>query len=342
MLRDSKFSLAAMAVTLALSGVAVAACGSDERANPTNATGDSISVLATTTIWADIARNVGCDGVAEVEALMPAGTDPHAFELSLRDRERLEGAQVVVANGLDLETSLLDVLAEIDDELTIVRAGDHVTVLGGPHDEHLDEHDEEDHLDDDHDHDEDEHGDEHDDGHDHDGGDPHVWFDPTRVAATLPAIGDALVAAGADRSAVDECIDAYTDELTVLDDDLAAAVDALPAERRVLVTNHHSLGYLADRYGFEVIGTVIPSSSSLASTNPADLQALADAIAAAGVPAIFAETQHSSTDTEALADRVGVEVVTLQTDTLGEVGSDTATYLDWLRVTVSQIVGALS
>ena len=95
-------------------------------------------------------------------------------------------------------------------------------------------------------------------------------------------------------------------------------MSSYPSGSRKLVTNHEALGYFADRYGFEVIGTVIPSPSSMAQTSPAGLEALAEIIEHEGIKAIFAETQHSVDDIEALAARVGdVDVVTLYTGSLG-------------------------
>jgi len=229
-----------------------------------------------------------------------------------------------VANGLGLEESLDDTIEAVEaDGASVVRVGESVDPLPAA-DNHDD--DDEDHADDDH-------------GPD----DPHIWFDPTRVAATLPAIADGLAAAGVDRAALAACVADYTERLDELDTALEQIVATLPADRRLLVTNHDSLSYFADRYGFEVLGSVIPSPSSLAATNPGDLEELATLIADTGVPAIFAESQHTSDDTRALAERVGdVEVVTLQTGTLGEPGSDTGTYIAWLTVTTETIVDALS
>ena len=117
----------------------------------------------------------------------------------------------------------------------------------------------------------------------------------------------------------------------------------LPEDQRVFVTNHDSLGYFADRYDFEILGSVIPSASTLAQTNPAELEELAESIEAAGVTAIFVETQHSSSDANALADRVGdVEVVALLTGTLDEPGTEGSTYLGWLLQNAHLIVEGLS
>lgn len=350
-MRRSRISAAAATAAV----LTLAACGSDGGgdgdAAPTaigdDATGSNSetvpSVIATTTIWADVTREVACNGLAEVATVIPPGGDPHSFEPSLSDREALGDAVLIVANGLGLEESLEDTIDAVESEgVSVVRVGESIVPLPADDSEHDDDHDEtdgEDHEttgDDDHDEDGD-------DGHDdHGSEDPHIWFDPTRVAATLSAIADGLATAGIDRSALDACVADYTDRLERLDTELQDTVSVLPAEQRLLITNHDSLSYFADRYEFEVLGSVIPSPSSLAATNPGDLEELATLIADTGVPAIFAETQHSSDDTRALAERVGdVEVVTLQTDTLGEPGSDTDNYVDWLTVTTGTIVDAL-
>ena len=301
----------------------VTACGSDTEPGDGAGASDSDavpSVFATTTIWADVTRGVACDGLAEVGTVIPPGGDPHSFEPSLRDREALGDAALVVANGLGLEESLEDTIDAVEaDGVTVVRVGASVDPLPAADEDHDEDHD------------------------DHGPDDPHIWFDPMRVAATLPAIADGLSAAGVDRSALDACVAEYTERLERLDAELRDTVATLPSERRLLITNHDSLSYFADRYEFEVLGSVIPSPSSLAATNPGDLEELATLIADTGVPAIFAETQHSSDDTDALAERVGdVEVVTLQTGTLGESGSDTDSYVGWLTVTTQTITEALS
>ncbi|MYH77011.1 MAG: zinc ABC transporter substrate-binding protein, partial [Acidimicrobiaceae bacterium] len=190
-----------------------------------------------------------------------------------------------------------------------------------------------------HDHDEDE------DGHDHAHGaeDPHVWFDPHRVAEALPALARVLTTeVGLDQAAVEACMASYVAELEAVDAEIAAKVEQLPAGSRKLVTNHEALGYFADRYGFEVIGTVIPSPSSMAQASPAGLEALAEIIEHEGIKAIFAETQHSVDDIEALATRVGdVDVVTLYTGSLGPAGSGAETYVGFLRTNTDLIVDAL-
>ncbi len=188
---------------------------------------------------------------------------------------------------------------------------------------------------------EEDHGDE-EDGHGS-GGDPHVWFDPNRVSGALPNLAHILTDdVGMDPAAVEACLTGYQAELEAVDADVAAKVEQLPAASRKLVTNHEALGYFADRYGFELIGTVIPTPSSMAQANPAGLEELAEIIEHEGIKAIFAETLHSVDDVEALADRVGdVDVVTLYTGSLGPPGSGAETYVDFMRTNADLIVDAL-
>lgn len=296
----------ALVVLIAMS---VTACGDDGATDSAPPSSDDPPViLATTSIWADIVGNVACDGSAVVETLIPDGSDAHQFELSLGERARLGEAEIVVANGLDLEESLVDPLRSVaDDGGTVVFVGDLTDPLPYATAD--------------------------------DTADPHLWFDPTRVSALLPALGATIArSTGIDPAVIDECLRAYRAELDALDRRVEALVDPLPDERRVLVTNHDTLGYFADRYGFDVVGTVLPSPSGLAESNPAALEELAEEMIALGVPAVFSEELHAADDAEALADRIGsVQVVELRTGSLGDQG----TYIELVDSTAELVVESL-
>ena len=401
----------------ASAALTASACSGDSTPEaPAQAADAAPTIIATTGIWADVVANVACGGLADVETIIPVGGDPHGYEPSLRDRERMENAVLVVANGLGLEEGLEDTLEAVEESGTpVFRFADSVDSipfsLDDAHDHDEDDHDEDDHdednghedndHEDEHDHDEDEaheddhdednghdedeaheddhdedngHEDDHDEdeahehdhdedeahdhdhdedeahededdhaGHQHSGDDPHVWFDPHRVSEALPALASALTTdAGLDPAAIEACLTSYQAELEAVDAEVAAKVEQLPVESRKLVTNHEALGYYADRYGFEVIGTVIPTPASMAQASPAQLEALAEVIEHEGIKAIFAETLHSVDDIEALAARVGdVDVVTLYTGSLGPPGSGAETYVGFMRTNTDLIVDAL-
>ena len=384
-----------LATVLAAASLFAAACSGDPAPEPPGAGAETPTILATTSIWADVVSNVACDGLAQVETIIPVGSDPHGYEPSLQDTERMTNARLIVANGLTLEGRLEDTLEAVAASGTpVLKFAEHMDPIPfedeghDDHDDHdedgHDDHDEDGHDDhddhdedghDDHDdheghdedghegHDEDGHDedghDDHDDheGHDEDGHDdhghhdhahgtedPHVWFDPHRVAEALPVLAQALTTdAGLDPAAVEACLNSYRAELEAVDAEIAAKVAQLPADSRKLVTNHDAFAYFAARYGFEVIGTVIPSLSSMAEANPAGLEELAEIIEHEGIKAIFAETQHSGDDINALAARIGdVEVVTLYTGSLGPPGSGAETYTGYLRTNTDLIVDSLN
>ncbi len=133
-----------------------------------------------------------------------------------------------------------------------------------------------------------------------DGDDPHVWFDPTLVADAAAAIADALVAAGADEAAIAAVPRrVQRRDWTHSTPRSPTSSSAVPPDRRLLVTNHDALGYFADRYGFEIVGTVLPGTSTLAEAIPGRARAIwPTTIEATGVPAIFAESLASTDEAD--------------------------------------------
>ncbi len=140
-----------------------------------------------------------------------------------------------------------------------------------------------------------------------------------------------------------EQTEAYEAELLALDAELDALFADIPADRRLMVTNHDAFGYLATRYGFEVVGTVIPSGSDMAEPSAASLASLATLINELGVPAIFTENTSSSDLANTLAAETGtnVAVVPLFSDSIGEQGSGAETYIAMMRTNGQRITDAL-
>ena len=176
-------------------------------------------------------------------------------------------------------------------------------------------------------------------------GDPHFFTDPTRMADAAGRIARFLATsvpglAGEDVAAE---ADEYVAELRSLDAEIEATLSAVPEADRVLVTDHDVFGAFADRYGFDVVATVIPTSSTGGAVSGAALAEVADLVEAEGVPAIFTDVSS----TEGLASTVaeeagGVEVVELYSESLGAEGSGAATYEDMMRTNAERIADALA
>lgn len=299
--------------------------------------------VVTTTILGDVVRDVAAAD-ATVEVLMGAGQDPHAFSPSAQQAASLRAADLVVANGLSLEESMLDLLeAAEDDGVEVLWVAEELDPVRFEDDHHgheghadgghgVDEHAEDEHAEDEH-------------GHDHGELDPHVWFDPVRMADGTRLIAQRL-------AAVDEVLedaawtargDAVADDILATHDRVAQALASVPVPCRRLVTNHDAFRYLAARYGFEVVGTVIPGTSTQADPSAEAFAALAQTLRSNEVPAIFGETTQSTRLAESLAEEVGrdIEVVELFTGSLGEPGSGADTYVGMLTTNAERIEAAL-
>ena len=320
-----------------LAVVALAACGGDSTGAPTDAgDGDRPVVVATTTILGEVVgRLVGEQ--ADVVVILPLGASPHEFQASARQVAAIGDAAAVVANGAGFEEGLASVLeAAAGDGVPVRSAIDGVATIAGGHDHDDDpEHDE-------HEHDEHEH--EHDDHGDGDGVDPHFFTSPLAVAEAVPGIADHLAehVPGIDRAALDAAADALVADLDALADEVAELLDAVPAERRVLVTDHDVFAYFARDFDFEVVGTVIPGGSTADGVSGGDLAALARTIDERDVPAVFTDSSAPADLVETLADEAGIVVVPLFAESLGAPGSGAETYADLIRTDARRIADALA
>ncbi|WP_226531247.1 zinc ABC transporter substrate-binding protein AztC [Microbacterium paraoxydans] len=276
---------------------------------------DRPQIVVTTNILGDVVENLTGDA-AEVTTLMKPNADPHSFEISAQEAARMDGADLLVTNGLGLEEGLqqhIDRTAAAG--VPTVVAGDVIDVL--PYSS------------------EDANG----------ADDPHFWTDPARMVDVVDAVEEALAAvAEIDVAQVRRNAEAYRSELAELDEEMSSAFAEVPAERRALVTNHHVFGYLADRFDFRLIGAVIPGGTTLAAPSAADLRDLTDAIDEAGVRTIFAESSQPDRLIQVLASEadIHVDVIELFTESLTEPGEGADTYLTMMRANTARIIDGLT
>lgn len=317
------------ALTLLLALTLLGGCGGTGSSD----TDEGLTVAATTTIWGDVVSQIVGDD-ATVEVLIPAGADAHDYQPTPQEVAVVQEADLVVANGLGLEEGLGDILTgAVADGVELIEVAPELEPLEFGHESH-EEHD--DHADDEGTEEEAGEG-----GHDHDL-DPHVWFDPLRVAAAADLIAARLaeIEPSVDWQAR---ADEYRATLEDLDMEITDLLSSVPESERKLVTNHEALGYYADRYGFAVIGVVIPGGSTLGDPSSAEMAALVEEIEHEGVDTIFAETVSPTRLADAVAAEVGsdVEVVELYTESLGEPGSSAENLVGMLTVDTERIASAL-
>jgi zinc/manganese transport system substrate-binding protein len=300
-------------------------------AAPVSATDDGstrpVSVVVTTEVLGSVVNQLVGDS-ADVTTLMSSGVDPHTWQPSARETEALFNADFVVANGLDLEEGLASVLEQAEaDGVPVFHAADHVVLRAsaGAEDDPVDE-TEADQEEADHEGDAD---------HEHAAGDPHFWLDPLAMRDVVLALGAAFEGVGLE---LGDRTDVLASDLEMLDAELIQLLSVIPEEQRQLVTGHGALGYFADRYGFTIVGTVVPGLSSADEPSAREIAALIEDIKAAGSVALFTDIGTPQSVAQAVADETGARIVELQVAQLPEGGS----YQDLLRDLAILVSGSLA
>lgn len=284
--------------------LALAGCGSDD---PRGA--GRLSVAATTSQVADIARNLGGDQV-DVRQVLPAGADPHAYEPRPADVKTIARADVILVSGLGVDSWAGDLIEAAGTKATAVDLGAgvlHPLVTGD--------------------------GDE----------DPHWWHDPRNVIASTDRIERAFVEAGAQAPAIRAAASAYRARVRALDRGAARCISRIPASQRKIVTDHDALGYFTRRYGVRVVGAVFQAQSAHAQASAGEVAALERTIRSERVRAIFPDQALNARLAEQIARDTGATAgYKLYGDALGERGSGAEDYIAMVAANADALVRGMS
>lgn len=264
---------------------------------------DLLHVVATTTQLADFARNVGAERVA-VEQLLQPNVDPHDFEFSPSDAEKVAGAEVILREGTEIDEWMDELLENAGGDASIVATSQDFS--GSTED-------------------------------------PHVWFDPRNAIAMVETVARVLEESDpTGESVYSASASAYIAEIEAMDGRVRTIFSSCAAADLKLVTSHDALGRLASVYGLTIIGTVIPGTDTTSEPSAGELGDLINLIDQQGVPAIFSESAVDTELEEQIAEETGARVVDeLFADTLGPAGSGAETYLTMMEYNASAIVDGL-
>jgi zinc/manganese transport system substrate-binding protein/manganese/iron transport system substrate-binding protein len=292
--------------------LALALLGSPVVAQPAPHQGPT--VVASTTVFADLVQQVGGDRLAAVQSLVPAGVDVEDYDPKPGDLQAVAQASLLVMNGLALDRWVTKLVqsANPDVNTLVLSAGLPVLGVGASEDDDINAN-----------------------------GNPHFWLDPQYAKVYVQRIHDQLVAIDPAGAAVyDANTASYLDQLDALDQWIQEQVATIPAENRKLVTFHEAYPYFAARYGFELVGVITPSPGQEPSAG--ELAELIETVKAAHVKAVFSEAQFSPKLTETLAQEAGIRqvVADLYNDSLGDPPADS--YIGMMRYNVERIVQALA
>jgi ABC-type Zn uptake system ZnuABC Zn-binding protein ZnuA len=295
---------------LAAGAAAGAGCGA-----ASSAPSGALDVVVSTSFLADIAQNVAGDRF-QVPSLVPVGTDPHAFEPTPSDLKDVAGADLVIVNGAGLEGTLLTTLENAVGDTTIVDASAGLTTrTPQPGEPPLASGET----------------------------DPHFWLDPQLVKTYVENIAAAFSKADPAGAATYKAnAAAYDEKLDALDAWIGQQVAQIPAADRKVVTDHASQGYFADRYGFTIIGTVLPGATTGDMPTARHLADLTRTIRESGVKAMFVDASENPQLAEQIGAETGVTVVTdLLDHSLTDADGPAPTYIAMMKHDTRLIVEAL-
>jgi manganese/iron transport system substrate-binding protein len=274
-----------------------------------------LSVVATTTIVGDVVAQIGGEAIM-LSTVLPVQSDPHSFEPNPQDIARVAEADIIFANGAGLEEFLEpliesagagDKVIDLSEGIQLIKSASNQE---GSHENH--------HY------------------------DPHVWTDPNNLILWTQVISETLGELDpANAESYRANATAYQAQLAELDAWIREQVALIPPRDRNIITDHLTLVYFADEYGFTQTGAIIPGYSTLAEPSAQELARLVDKIRELDVPAIFV----GNTINPALADRLtedtSTQLVFLYTGSLSEAGGEADSYLAYMKYNVSAIVNAL-
>jgi manganese/zinc/iron transport system substrate-binding protein len=295
-------------------------CGCKPASTPDSKTSQP-AVVATTTMIADMVRDVGGADIA-VTALMGPGVDPHLYKASAEDALKLRQASVIFYNGLMLEGRMGELLDRLRSDGRAVYAVtekiDPAELLRSDHDSNHP--------------------------------DPHVWGDAALWTRCIEVVVGGLSKAMPEKAAVFAERGAKVKaDYTALHEWAKAEIGKLPVESRILITSHDAFNYFGRAYGFQVVG--VQGISTVSEAGLADVAKSVDFIKANKVKAIFVESSVPHATIERIAKDSGAKIGgELYSDALGTPGEkveidgqsyDCGTYIGMLKSNVHSIAGAL-
>ncbi len=282
---------------------------------------DGLKIVASFSILGDMAAQVGGDKVTVITLVGP-DSDAHVYEPKPADAVAFAQAQVVLVNGLGFEGFMERLAKTSASAATVVEVSKGAALI--------------------------EAGDAHGDGtvaasdeHGHGGIDPHAFQSVPNARIYVQNITNALCAADAANCETFKFnARAYDAKLVVLDSDIRAAVAAIPADKRAVITSHDAFGYLAHEYGLTFHAPEGISTDSEASA--ADVARLIDQIREEKASALFVENISDPRLVNQISAETGIKVGgALYSDALSAEDGPAATYIDLMRHNIATIKGAI-
>jgi len=276
-----------------------------------------IKIICTTGVIADAISNILPPNF-EVSSLMGPGVDPHTYKSKTSDMKRMMKADVIVYNGIDFESNLIDAIKEIEKTGTVISLGDIVpkkrlrktTDFGSAYD-------------------------------------PHFWHDVNLFAESIKLAGKQFSKKFPNsKKYIDSATNSYVNKLIKTEKYVRNEIAKVPISSRVLITAHDAFGYYGRLFKIEVKG--LQGISTASDISIRGITELTDFIVSRNIPSIFVENSVSQKNINSVIEgckskglnlRIGG---TLYSDGLGDAKSGAETYIKMIRKNTNTIVSGLT
>ncbi|GAA5104694.1 metal ABC transporter substrate-binding protein [Bartonella jaculi] len=265
--------------------------------------------VTTFTIIADMARNVAGDA-ADVESITKPGAEIHEYQPTPRDLMRAQGANLILWNGLELELWFEKFFQNIKDIPSVVVSEGVVPIKIG-------------------------------EGPFSGKPNPHAWMSPTSALIYVDNIRDAFVKYDPEHAAIyKENAEIYKQKIRATIDPIRAELEAVPEDKRWLVTSEGAFSYLARDFNLKEL-YLWPINADQQGT-PQQVKHVIDMVRKYNIHAVFSESTISPAPAKQVARETGAKYGgVLYVDSLSEKNGEVPTYIDLLRVTSGRISDAL-
>jgi ABC-type Zn uptake system ZnuABC Zn-binding protein ZnuA len=266
-------------------------------------------VLTTFTVLADMARNIAGDK-AEVESITKPGAEIHGYEPTPGDMARLDGASIVLDNGMNLEKWAEKLYQNVPDipHATLTEGVEQVSIAEGPYQGKPN---------------------------------PHAWMSPQNALMYVDTIVKALTQIDPQNQMYyQQNADDYKDQIRKVDTDLRSELGKLPENNRYLVSCEGAFSYLIRDYGLKEL-YLWPINADTQGT-PQQIQHVVDTVRSQKIPAVFCESTVSDKAQQQVANETGARFGgVFYVDSLSGEDGPTPTYLDLLRYNADTLIKGL-
>lgn len=270
---------------------------------------EPLKVLASASMWADMAENIGGD-LIEIDLIVPIGGDPHTYEPTPGDAKKVSDADLILINGLTFEGWINELIENSGTNAETILVTKYITPISSDIYKGAT--------------------------------DPHAWMNASNGKLYCKAIYEALIKAIPNKSEeLTANYEKYNKKLDQLDSYISLAIESIPEKQRVLITSHDAFKYYGEAYGLQL--EAIQGISTESEAQFSDMKRVTDVIMHSNVPAVFIESTINPKMLKQIAEDNGVNVGgQLYADSLGDEDSDGGSYFGMLKHNTDVIVNALT